>query len=165
MTATAPVKSVPAQAVRPLPLVAYFDGDQKVKFILSSLQRYRRMPFEGMEQEPQDVEHIVVATSQAQVEKHYNALRKPNVRVIGLCENKFRDARMDGAVYAYLPPSTPLSLLERMIDNAIDHIQLLSNRNELNDRLNLASREIHDLNQIGAALSAEHDTSKLLEMI
>src|SRR5438067_6237339 len=133
MTAAAPVKSVPTQAVRPLPLVAYFEGDQEIKFILSSMQRYRRLPFEGLEQESQDVEQIIVASSQAQVERHYNALRKPNVRVIGLCENKFRDARMDGAVYAYLPPSTPLSLLQRMIDNAIDHIQLLANRNELND--------------------------------
>ena len=50
MTATAPVKSVPAQAVRPLPLVTYFDGDENVKFILNGLQRYRRIPFEGTQQ-------------------------------------------------------------------------------------------------------------------
>ena len=28
-----------------------------------------------------------------------------------------------------------------------------------------ATQEIHELNQIGAALSAQHDTGKLLEMI
>ena len=165
MTTTATIKSVPASAMRPLPLVVYFDGDNTVRDLLSGLQRYRRITFEGMEHEPQDLERIVLASSQSQLEKNYNALRKPHVRVIGMCENRFRDARMDGAVYAYLPASTPLPLLERMIDNAIDHIQLLSNRNELNDRLTLASQEIHDLNQIGTALSAEHDTGKLLEMI
>ena len=165
MTTTATIKSVPASAIRALPLVVYFDGDNPVRDLLSRLQRYRRITFEGMEHEPQDLERIVLASSQSQLEKNYNALRKPHVRVIGMCENRFRDARMDGAVYAYLPASTPLPLLERMIDNAIDHIQLLSNRNELNERLTLASQEIHDLNQIGAALSAEHDTGKLLEMI
>src|SRR5712671_5087566 len=165
MTAAAVTSSLSNPAVRPLPLVLYFEGDEKVRQVLNGLHRYRRMPYDALDRETQDLERIVIASSQAQLERHYNALRKPNVRVIGMCESRFRDARMDGAVYAYLPATTPLSLLERMIDNAIDHIQLLSNRNELNDRLTMASREIQELNQIGAALSAEHNTSKLLEMI
>jgi HD-GYP domain-containing protein (c-di-GMP phosphodiesterase class II) len=68
-------------------------------------------------------------------------------------------------VYAYLPILTPPEIMERMVDNAIDHIQLLHNRREINEKLTGATREIHELNQIGAALSAEHDTGKLLEMI
>ena len=56
-------------------------------------------------------------------------------------------------------------LLERMIDNALDHIHLVQSRQEVNQRLSGASQEIHELNQIGIALSAEHDTEKLLEMI
>jgi HD-GYP domain-containing protein (c-di-GMP phosphodiesterase class II) len=165
MTAAASASSLSNPAVRPLPLVIYFEGDERVRQVLNGLHRYRRMPYDALDREAQEIERVVIASSQAQLERHYNALRKPNVRVIGMCENRFRDARMDGAVYAYLPPTTPLSLLERMIDNAIDHIQLLSNRNELNDRLTMASREIQELNQIGAALSAEHNTSTLLEMI
>src|SRR5437868_9874471 len=165
MTAAAVTSSLTNPAVRPLPLVLYFEGDEKVRQVLNGLHRYRRMPYDALDRESQGIERVVVASAQQQLERHYNALRKPNVRVIGMCESRFRDARMDGAVYAYVPPSTPLGLLERLIDNAIDHIQLLSNRNELNDRLTMASREIQELNQIGAALSAEHNTSKLLEMI
>src|SRR5438270_3811897 len=52
-----------------------------------------------------------------------------------------------------------------MVDNAIDHIHLLATRQEVNARLAGATREINELNQIGAALSAQHDTAKLLEMI
>src|SRR5438270_2472515 len=164
-TAAAVSSSLSNPAVRPLPLVLYFEGDEKVRQVLSGLHRYRRMPYDHLDRESQEIERVIVASSQAQLERHYNALRKPNVRVIGMCESRFRDARMDGAVYAYLPATTPLALLERMIDNAIDHIQLLAHRNELNDRLTMASREIQELNQIGAALSAEHNTSTLLEMI
>src|SRR5262249_47311046 len=114
---------------------------------------------------PEEVERIFIVTREAQVEIHYDTARRPNARVIALTERKFKDPRNDGAVYAYLPPNAPGELIERMIDNAIDHVRLLANRREINERLGEATREIHELNQIGAALSAEHDTSKLLEMI
>ena len=52
-----------------------------------------------------------------------------------------------------------------MADNALDHIHLIHTRHEVNQRLAGASQEIHELNQIGMALSAEHDPSKLLELI
>src|SRR6185436_6697959 len=106
-----------------------------------------------------------MVTREAQVEVHYNLMRKPKVRVIAIADKRFRDPRNDGAVYAYLPTIASGDLIERMIDNAIDHIQLLHNRAEINEKLVGATREIHELNQIGAALSAEHDTGKLLEMI
>ena len=52
-----------------------------------------------------------------------------------------------------------------MMDNALDHIHLLATRREANERLDRATQEINELNAIGAALSAEHDTEQLLEMI
>jgi HD-GYP domain-containing protein (c-di-GMP phosphodiesterase class II) len=87
------------------------------------------------------------------------------VRIIALADTPFRDVRLDGLVYSYAPPATEVSLLERLIANAFDHIHLLSTRREYAQRLEHAAHEIHELNQIGAALSAEHDTDRLLEMI
>ena len=52
-----------------------------------------------------------------------------------------------------------------MVDNALDHIHLHQTRRESQERLSNAAKEIDDLNKIGAALSAEHDAGKLLEMI
>ena len=52
-----------------------------------------------------------------------------------------------------------------MFDNAIDHMHLVQTRREANDKLALANSEIYELNHIGAALSAEHDTRELLELI
>ena len=148
-----------------LPFVVYFDSDELGKRAMLGVKRYRRMPFEDLESQPKEVERVVVTTSEALLGKHYSGLRAPNCRVIALSEDRFKDARVDGAVYAYLPPATPTHLLERMVDNALDHIRLLEARREVNERLAGATREIHELNQIGAALSAQHDTPKLLEMI
>ena len=97
--------------------------------------------------------------------RHLKSLRAPNVRVIALSDQRFRDTRLDGSVYAYLPVDTPAPLLERIFDNAIDHMHLVLTRREANDKLALANSEIHELNQIGAALSAEHDADELLELI
>jgi HD-GYP domain-containing protein (c-di-GMP phosphodiesterase class II) len=165
MSTTAPAKNVPVTSSRPLPLVIHFDGDEVAKRTLAAFQKYRRITFEALENAPKDVEHIMILTSEAQMEAQYDVLRKPNFRVLALTDKRFKDHRFDGAVYGYLPASTPGALVERMIDNAIDHIQLLANRREINERLQGATREISELNQIGAALSAEHNTQKLLELI
>jgi HD-GYP domain-containing protein (c-di-GMP phosphodiesterase class II) len=143
----------------------YFTGDEALKRVIMGLNRFRRIPVEALAAASQDVEQIVLVTREPQVEGHYDILRRPNVRVIAISDGRFRDPRNDGAVYAYLPVLAPAEIIERMVDNAIDHIQLLHNRAEINERLAGATREIHELNQIGAALSAEHDTGKLLEMI
>ena len=108
---------------------------------------------------------IVLVSKEDLVERHYNQLRVPNTRVLALTNSRFKDPRNDGAIYAYLPNDVPETLLERMADNALDHIHLVHTRHEVNQRLAGASQEIHELNQIGMALSAEHDPAKLLELI
>lgn len=165
MTTTAQVGRISQTISRPLPLLVFFDGDVDVREAIREFHRYRRMPFTQLEKAPEDVEWIVLVTHEDQMKSHYEIFRKPNVRVVAVTNQRFHDPRLDGAVYSYLPSHTPGDLLERAVDNAIDHIQLLNNRKEINNRLTNAAKEIHELNQIGAALSAEHDTSKLLEMI
>ena len=166
MSTSAPIKSpLLTTGSRPLPLVVFFEGDDTARKSLAGVQRYRRIAHQALGSEFDQVEHIYIVTREYQVEDHYAVLRKPNVRVLALSDTRFKDPRNDGAVYAFLPAVTPTAILERMVDNAIDHIQLLSNRREITAKLQGATKEIHDLNQIGAALSAEHDTSKLLELI
>jgi HD-GYP domain-containing protein (c-di-GMP phosphodiesterase class II) len=152
-------------APRALPIIAYFEDDPLARGLLVGIQRFRRISFEHIAEENPVVERVVLVSKESIIEKHYAELRVPNLRVLGLARDRFKDSRNDGAVYAYLPPDVPQPLLERMIDNALDHIHLIHSRNDVNERLSGASREIDELNQIGVALSSEHDPDKLMEMI
>lgn len=148
-----------------LPIIAYFPDDAVTVRQISGIQRFRRMPFEKATDEHPSIERVIVVSKEGLVEKHYGQVRVPNTRVLALARDKFRDSRNDGAVYAYLPPDVPQSLLERMIDNALDHIHLVQSRHEVNERLAGASQEIHELNKVGVALSAEHEAHALMELI
>ena len=110
-------------------------------------------------------ENVFILADEELFAQNLKSLRAPNVRVIALSDHRFHDTRLDGSVYAYLPVNTPAALLERTFDNAIDHMHLVLTRREANDKLALANTEIHELNRIGAALSAEHDADELLELI
>src|SRR5215472_14810377 len=151
--------------MRALPILAYFAGDTVASRYFVGVQRFRRMHFEDLSPEPPEIERIVLVSNEDLVEAHYAQLRTPNARVLALTNSRFKDPRNDGAIYAYFPPDVSEVLLERMVDNALDHIHLVHTRHEVNQRLAGASREIHELNQIGMALSAEHDPAKLLELI
>ncbi|HEV3315367.1 MAG TPA: HD domain-containing phosphohydrolase, partial [Candidatus Angelobacter sp.] len=152
-------------APRALPIIAYFEEDAIARRLLVGVQRFRRMSFENTLQENPAIERIVMVSAEEVMEKHYGHLRVPNVRVVALTKSRFKNPRTDGAVYAYLPPDVPMELLERTVDNALDHIHLVQSRQEVNERLAGATQEIHELNQIGVALSSEHDTRKLMESI
>src|SRR6476646_2444841 len=151
--------------MRALPILAYFEEDAVSARYFVGVQRFRRMHFDELSAEHADVERIVLVSKEDLVERHYNQLRVPNTRVLALTNSRFKDPRNDGAIYAYLPHDVPEALLERMADNALDHIHLVHTRHEVNQRLAGASQEIHELNQIGMALSAEHNPAKLLELI
>ena len=150
---------------RALPIVAYFEHDPIARRHLIGVQRYRRLPFESVARESPAVARVILVSVEEILREHYDQLRVPNVRILALANEPFKDPRHDGAVYAYLPPDVPQRLLERMVDNALDHIHLIQSRHEVNARLAGASRDIDELNQIGVSLSAEHDTGKLLETI
>ena len=154
-----------APGMRALPILAYFAADTIAARYFVGVQRFRRMHFEDLPPEHPDVERIVLVSNEDLVEKYYTQLRTPNTRVLALTNSRFKDPRNDGAIYAYFPPNVSEVLLDRMVDNALDHIHLVHTRHEVNQRLAGASQEIHELNQIGMALSAEHDPKKLLELI
>ncbi len=152
-----------ASALRNMPAVVYFENDEPALRALGALQRYARLRFQDMDQ--REAETIVVLSSERILAEHMAVLRAPNIRVLAVSDRRFNDPRADGAVYSYMPANTPPPLVERMLDNALDHIHLLQTRRDVNERLAGATREINELNMIGAALSAEHDTGKLLDMI
>jgi len=150
---------------RTLPIIAYFEEDAVAARYFIGVQRFRRLLFHELPDNNAEAERIVLLSKEDLVERHYNQLRVPNTRVLALTNSRFKDPRNDGAIYAYLPPDVPEALLERMADNALDHIHLVHTRHEVNQKLADASQEIHELNQIGMALSAEHNPGKLLELI
>lgn len=153
-----------APSFRNLPAVVYFEGDDTARASIAGLQHFLRLSFEEFAK-GRESETILITSLERMIVDKAAILRAPNVRVIALSDWRYKDPRTDGVVYAYLPVKTPPSLVERTIDNALDHIHLLATRRDVNERLAGATREIHELNAIGAALSAEHDTDKLLEMI
>ena len=95
------------------------------------------------------------STEEKLLTEHLDEMRSAKLRIVAVSESKFKDPRTDGVVFGYVMPTTPTELLERLVDNAVDHIHLIATRSDVNERLAFATREISDLNQIGAALSAE----------
>ena len=150
---------------RPLPVIAHFADDAACERYFHDVQRFRRVRIETAGFDPEAEEQVVLVSREELIEQHYRELRVPNTRVLALSDRRFRDPRNDGAVYAYLPANVPEALLERMVDNALDHIHLVHSRQEVNERLASAGQEIHELNQIGVALSSEHDPERLLSLI
>jgi HD-GYP domain-containing protein (c-di-GMP phosphodiesterase class II) len=165
MSSTVLQKRRESPGARALPVLAYFADDQLAARYFQDVKRFRRIAFEALDEDSAQAERIVLVSREDLVERHYNQLRVPNTRVLALADDRFKDPRNDGAVYAYLPPNVPEALLDRMADNALDHIHLVHTRNQVNQRLAEASQEVHDLNQVGVALSSEHDTETLLGLI
>jgi len=155
---------VPVRSCR-LAMALYFEGDDVASEALARCGRIQHASFESCDPLRLAAENVFVVGEMELLDRHLKQLRAPNVRVIALTDHRVREPRVDGAVYAYLPVGTPSSLLERMFDNAVDHMHLVATRRETTDKLALAHGEIHELNQIGAALSAEHNSHKLLELI
>jgi HD-GYP domain-containing protein (c-di-GMP phosphodiesterase class II) len=108
---------------------------------------------------------VFLASSEQALAEDWGNLRHDAVRIIALSEACYTDPRLDAAVFAYLPPSTPIPLVGRMIENALRDIRRDSLHHQSAEQLRIASAEIDELNRIGVALSAEHKIPKLLEMI
>jgi len=112
---------------------------------------------------------VLLASSEQALEQalteNWGNLRYGVVRIIAFSEACYRDSRLDAAVFAYLPPSTPIPLVGRMIENALRDIRRDHLHHRSAEQLRIASAEIDELNRIGVALSAEHEIPKLLEMI
>jgi HD-GYP domain-containing protein (c-di-GMP phosphodiesterase class II) len=162
-TKATPDKANVSSALRTMPAVICFDGDTLAQKAIAACQRYARLKYEDLA--AREAETIVVVSSERLLAQYQPLLRAPNIRIIAISDTRYRDARLDGSVYEYVSTKTAPELVERVMDNALDHIHLSATRREANERLDRATNEIKELNAIGAALSAEHDTDKLLEMI
>ena len=172
MAASTQPEAVVFTKPRPQPVVVFFSADRVAEKATAGMHAFRRVELESLEGRPagggrlaRGSERVVIASSEWLLAHAADRLRAPNIRILALSDRRFRDPRVDALVYAYLPVNTPLELVERMVGNALEHMNLLDTREKLGERLTLAAHEIQELNQIGAALSAEHDTAALLEMI
>ena len=165
MSTSSVAKPTATNSSRVLPLLVCFDEESEIRRSLLDVGRYRRLSFDESLKISSDTERIVVTSSERLLSEHYEEIRNPWVRVIVLGRGRMSDPRIDALVYAYLPQDTPAALLERTFDNAIDHIHLIHVRQQINERLQGVTREIQELNRIGAALSAEHHLDSLLELI
>src|SRR6185312_3097797 len=165
MSTTPTTKAAASSSTRVLPLLVSFDQEPRIRQLLGDLSRFRRISFEGSLELPADLERVLISADESLLLTHYDDLRRPNLRLIALTDRRFHDPRLDALVYAYLPSNTPLPLLERTVDNALDHVHLIHVREQVNERLRGVTREIQELNKIGAALSAEHRLDRLLELI
>jgi HD-GYP domain-containing protein (c-di-GMP phosphodiesterase class II) len=165
MSTSSLAKPAASPTLRILPLLVSFDEEPELRRNLLDIHRYRHVSFDNSLKLPEDVERIIVSADEELLTRFYDEVRKPFCRVIVLADQRIRDSRVDALVYAYLPVSTPQPMLERIIDNALDHIHLIHVREQINERLRGVTREIQELNRIGAALSAEHHLDSLLELI
>lgn len=167
-TATTPAALKPSVSTPPgrgLPFLAFFETDDVARKAIVTVHRFRKIPFENLHGHPPEVDRILITASERLLTQFRERMRAQNFRVIALSDERFKDPRLDGFVFAYLPLKTNGELIERMVDNALDHIHLHQTRRESQERLSNAAKEIDELNKIGAALSAEHDAGKLLDMI
>src|SRR5579884_2057556 len=146
----APAPSKPAPSTG-LPAIVLFDYDPAAIAAVNGIKHYLRVKFSQFTPDRQE-EAVVITSYEQMIADNESVLRSPNVRVIALSNERFSNPRTDGLVYAYLPPDTSAAILERLIDNAVDHIHLLSSRRGVTDKLAGAQREIEDLNLIGASL-------------
>src|SRR5436853_5041285 len=100
-----------------LPVLLFFEQDEATRHLLGAVHRYRRLSVERLDRDLARGEWVVVCSSEKLLADNYNKVRQSNVRVIGIAERSFADARIDGVVYSYLPPHTPAALIERAVEN------------------------------------------------
>ncbi|HYE25136.1 MAG TPA: HD domain-containing phosphohydrolase [Clostridia bacterium] len=143
MTTTAQ-SAAPTTLKRSLPATVYFDGDHAALKLVAQFTRYYRSSWKSLPESPAGV--VVLLSDERLLADHARELRAPNVRIIAVSDERFRDPRLDSAVYAYVATSTPAPLVERTVDSAIDHMHLLATRQEANERLAGATHDIAELN-------------------
>ncbi len=153
-----------AEFFQGLPAVAYFEWDVAARAVLGGLCKFNQVPWDVLALRSIPAKVLITASEQALAER-WESLQRSGVRIIALSDTRYENPWLDVAVFAYLQPSTPPPLVERIIENALHDIELGNLHHELTERLRATSGEVDELNRIGVALSAEHNIPKLLEMI
>jgi len=151
-------------AARPAAILSFFPADPQAEATLRSISDVDPIPFDQLDAESEEA-IVILVVNPVRLSQHIQEARRDNVRVIAISDERYEDIELDSAVHSYLPSHTPSGILRRTVDSAVAHVFLWNGFQMLDDRFEGLTREIQELNQIGAALSAEHDTGKLLEMI
>ncbi|ABF43432.1 metal dependent phosphohydrolase [Candidatus Koribacter versatilis Ellin345] len=151
-------------AARPAAILSYFPNDPEGERLLRAIAEAELVSFDTLDEEFQEA-IVIVCVNPVRLSQNIARARRENVRVIAISNERYEELEMDSIVHAYLPPNTPAAILRRTVDSAVAHVMLWDGFQMLDDRFAGLTREIHELNRIGAALSAEHDTNKLLDLI
>src|SRR5579864_5706284 len=91
MSTSAIQKRRDSPAPRALPIVSYFEHDPVASRHLVGVQRYRRLPFESVARESPAVARVVLVSVEDILKEHYNQLRVPNIRILALANEPFKD--------------------------------------------------------------------------
>ncbi len=97
----------------------------------------------------------------------------PVPAVTGASARRFRIIRILGAsapassnhAFLYVPPAPPLQALESAVKAAVENIELATRERLASEGLHAAERQREQLNEIGVALSSQHDLNVLLNLI
>lgn len=90
---------------------------------------------------------------------------RPGLQVVALVEPDTPGAAFLQLVYAVVPKSAGKPVLAKTLRAALAHARLTLEHERARADLARLSKELHELNAIGAKLSAEHNTDALLELI
>src|SRR3954454_21075587 len=117
-TASTPAALKPSISTPPgrgLPFLAFFETDDVARKAIVTVHRFRKIPFENLHGHPPEVDRILVTASERLLTRTRERMRAQNLRVIALADERFKDPRLDGSVFAYLPLNTSGDLIERMV--------------------------------------------------
>ncbi len=125
---------------------------------------------------PVDLGEAVFVVEPAKLEKTIyaalaNAARQyAGVRVIALHSGGAGEKSENGKgpglpIFSYLAMKAPRAVVERAITAAFEHIELADSERAGREALQLAEREMEELNRIGVALSSTRDIGTLLNLI
>jgi HD-GYP domain-containing protein (c-di-GMP phosphodiesterase class II) len=131
---------------------------------------YRVVPLERNQEDPPawDLPAVLIADEREDDLKSITRLAPQDDawRVICLLEGeKPPRTQLDGRLFALLPHKTSLAVLAKTVESAFENLRLEDERRKTRQQLHAVATELETLNKIGVALSTEHNTDALLELI
>jgi len=93
------------------------------------------------------------------------ASRTAGMRVIGVAGDAEAADAPDGEFFTVMPRHSPKTYMVRAVTAAFENIEMAARDRALREELARSEREMEELNQIGVALSAERDITRLLNLI
>ena len=99
-------------------------------------------------------------------ESWWAAIRDDRVRLLYAIDSDGHLSQMPaGPIFAAVQLGAPAQVLRSQIAAAFENIELLQHQRQIEQQIGRARSEIDRLNEIGIALSSEHDRGSLLNLI